>query len=201
MALSRIAATARIGAIIPSRLSSSSSARRGIIHWQSSSSQRPFSLWINNASNFRYNGNTSISVSSSLSSQRSAHSRPKFAWEEKTLEAFTPEDLEKRIQRIKNLTNEAQQCINDCRESISTSDFEEELHSASSAVERAELAYSELLEELASRECVDALNEVRKMHAKEEIWSQLRDGIFELRKLLLDDNRGGVDTVNDDVAV
>mmetsp|Transcript_33867 Transcript_33867/g.73269 ORF Transcript_33867/g.73269 Transcript_33867/m.73269 type:complete len:141 (-) Transcript_33867:166-588(-) len=100
-----------------------------------------------------------------------------------------------------NLTNEAQQCINDCRESISTSDFEEELHSASSAVERAELAYSELLEELASRECVDALNEVRKMHAKEEIWSQLRDGIFELRKLLLDDNRGGVDTVNDDVAV
>jgi len=98
-----------------------------------------------------------------------------------------------------NLTNEAQQCINDCHESISTSEFEEELTSANSAVDHAELAYSELLEELASRECIDALNEVRKVHAKEEIWSQLRDGICELRKLL--DNNRGVDTAEDDVAV
>mmetsp|Transcript_19312 Transcript_19312/g.40551 ORF Transcript_19312/g.40551 Transcript_19312/m.40551 type:complete len:169 (-) Transcript_19312:404-910(-) len=95
--------------------------------------------------------------------------KPTFSWEEKrTLGVNTPEELEKRIIRIKNLASEARNCIKDCDEVVDTEYFDEELASAKAAVERTGIAFSELLEELAlTNEGVQLLNEVRRLHASE----------------------------------
>ena len=64
------------------------------------------------------------------------------------------------------LSEEAQLCIQDVRESFETDHFEEELQCAEMAVGNAGIAYSELLEELAlTNEGVQLLNEVRKVVA------------------------------------
>jgi len=88
------------------------------------------------------------------------------------------------MNRIKNLTSEARSCLQDTVESINTPHFEEEWHSAVKAVDNAELAYSELLEELASRECVSLLNEVRKTIAGEVtgVWAGLREELTRLKQ-------------------
>ena len=65
------------------------------------------------------------------------------------------------------LTTEAQLCIQDCTESIATVHFKEELQSATKAVENADLAYSELLEELAGHDRVHLLDEVQRIYAAE----------------------------------
>merc|ERR1719148_49440 len=115
----------------------------------------------------------------------STHARPKFDWEERrTSGEFAPEELERRIDRIKKLTTEAQLCLKDCVEPANAANFEEELRSAARAVDNAELAHSELLEELASRDCVRLLNEVRKIHAAEVvgIWTELRSALHQLKR-------------------
>ena len=64
------------------------------------------------------------------------------------------------------LSEEAQLCIQDVRESLETDHFDEELQCAEMAVGNAGIAYSELLEELAlTNEGVQLLNEVRKVVA------------------------------------
>lgn len=64
------------------------------------------------------------------------------------------------------LTNEAQLCIQDCGESEATEYHEDDLQTAKSAVDKAGVAYSELLEELAlTDKGVGLLNEVRKAYA------------------------------------
>ena len=158
---------------------------------------------------------------------RSAHAQPKFKYQEKREWANldTPEDLEKRINRIRvskrvvcllivsqkpfndhclilaqhylyphhrlivpiiqqKLATEAQLCIQDCTESIATVHFKEELQSATKAVENADLAYSELLEELASHDRVHLLNEVRRIYAAEgeSVREELRAAIDQLKK-------------------
>ena len=82
------------------------------------------------------------------------------------------------------LTTEAQLCIQDCTESIATVHFKEELQSATKAVENADLAYSELLEELASHDRVHLLNEVRRIYAAEgeSVREELRAAIDQLKK-------------------
>lgn len=82
------------------------------------------------------------------------------------LDAITPGELEQRIERIKRLASEARLCIQDCGESSSKDDFNEELQTAKVAVDAAGMAYSDLLEELALHpEGVEVLNEVRKLYA------------------------------------
>ncbi len=64
------------------------------------------------------------------------------------------------------LANEARLCIKECGETIATKEFDEELQSASVAVDAAGMAYSELLEELAlTNEGIEVLNEVRKVYS------------------------------------
>jgi hypothetical protein len=63
------------------------------------------------------------------------------------------------------LADEARLCIQDCGESFSIDEFNEELQTAKVAVDAAGVAYSELLEELAlTTEGVEVLNEVRKLY-------------------------------------
>jgi len=74
-------------------------------------------------------------------------------------------DLEKRIKHLLYLTTEAKLCIKDCDESTE-SDFNDEFESAKLAVDSAAIAFSELIEELASTdEGVPLLNEIRKLYA------------------------------------
>mmetsp|Transcript_7372 Transcript_7372/g.15083 ORF Transcript_7372/g.15083 Transcript_7372/m.15083 type:complete len:188 (+) Transcript_7372:214-777(+) len=99
-------------------------------------------------------------------SSRTMSSKPCFSWEEKRVEVTTPEEFQRRLNRIERLSEEAQLCIQDVRESIETDHFEEELQCAEMAVGNAGMAYSELLEELAlTNEGVQLLNEVRKVVA------------------------------------
>ena len=64
------------------------------------------------------------------------------------------------------LSDEAQSCIRDVKDSLGTDYFEEEFQCAEMAVGNAGTAYSELLEELAiTNEGVQLLNEVRKLVA------------------------------------
>jgi len=99
-------------------------------------------------------------------SSRTMSSKPCFSWEEKRAEVTTPEEFQRRLNRIERLSEEAQLCIQDVRESIETDHFEEELQCAEMAVGNAGMAYSELLEELAlTNEGVQLLNEVRKVVA------------------------------------
>jgi len=99
-------------------------------------------------------------------SSRTMSSKPCFSWEEKRVEVTTPEEFQRRLNRIERLSEEAQLCIQDVRESIETDHFEEELQCAEMAVGNAGIAYSELLEELAlTNEGVQLLNEVRKVVA------------------------------------
>jgi len=99
-------------------------------------------------------------------SSRTMSSKPCFSWEEKRVEVTTPEEFQRRLNRIERLSEEAQLCIQDVRESIETDHFEEELQCAEMAVGNASIAYSELLEELAlTNEGVQLLNEVRKVVA------------------------------------
>jgi len=99
-------------------------------------------------------------------SSRTMSSKPCFSWEEKRVEVTTPEEFQRRLNRIERLSEEAQLCIQDVRESIETDHFEEELQCAEMAVGNASIAYSELLEELAlTDEGVQLLNEVRKVVA------------------------------------
>lgn len=149
------------------------------------SCQRLLSLTTNattNSSRSNINGVRSIDIVKPIMTfvSRSAHAQPKFKWEEKRKWGVsTPEDLEKRINRIRKLSREAQLCIQDCTESINTTHFKEELQSATKAVENADLAYSELLEELASQDRVQLLNEVRRLYA-----SEVESGREELRGAL-----------------
>ena len=142
---------------------------------------------------------------------RTMSSKPCFSWEEKRVDVTTPEEFQRRLNRIKvgfwytrasghslnspylccksmcfliviipmsqfscvfafitrqRLSEEAQSCIQDVRESLETDHFEEELQCAEMAVGNAGIAYSELLEELAlTNEGVQLLNEVRKVVA------------------------------------
>jgi len=97
---------------------------------------------------------------------RTMSSKPCFSWEEKRAEVTTPDEFQRRLNRIKRLSEEAQLCIRDVMESLETDYFEEELHCAEVAVGNAGIAYSELLEELAlTNEGVQLLNEVRKVVA------------------------------------
>ena len=150
------------------------------------------------------------------STSRTMSSKPCFSWEEKRVEVTTPEEFQRRLNRIKvcvwghscigaldtltlptsvfgnqcilifiianvnilmnkhlfvsivqqALSEEAQLCIQDVRESLETDHFDEELQCAEMAVGNAGIAYSELLEELAlTNEGVQLLNEVRKVVA------------------------------------
>jgi hypothetical protein len=64
------------------------------------------------------------------------------------------------------LADEARLCIQDCGESFSIDEFNEEVHTAKVAVDAAGVAYSELLEELAlTPKGVELLNGVRKLYA------------------------------------
>jgi DNA integrity scanning protein DisA with diadenylate cyclase activity len=68
--------------------------------------------------------------------------------------------------RSQRLADEARLCIQDCGESFSVEEFNEELRTAKVAVDVAGVSYSELLEELAlTPEGVEVLNEVRKLYA------------------------------------
>ena len=80
------------------------------------------------------------------------------------------------------LSEEAQLCIQDAKESLETEHFEEELQCAEMAVNNAGMAYSELLEELAlTNEGVQLLNEVRKMVAP--AIESLREELRHIEKL------------------
>lgn len=87
----------------------------------------------------------------------------------KPLGVTTQEELEKRIDAIMKLAQEAQLCIKDCGESLETPEyFEEEFQSAKVAVDKTGVAFSELLEELAlTDKGVEVLNEVRRVYAPE----------------------------------
>ncbi|KAL7429617.1 hypothetical protein ACHAXH_001955 [Discostella pseudostelligera] len=102
-----------------------------------------------------------------ISSTRNAHSKPCFTLSEKRMMGvMTPEEVEKRIDRIMRLASDARLCMQDCKEFIATDHYNEELHFAKIAVDATGVAYSELLEELAlSAEGVEVLNEVRKLYA------------------------------------
>jgi len=64
------------------------------------------------------------------------------------------------------MAQEARSCIQDVGESTETEHFNEELESAKEAVDAAGVAFSELLEELASTDKgVGLLNEVRKVYS------------------------------------
>jgi len=131
-------------------------------------------------SSIRSKGQTKMMVAS-----MGAQAQLKFEWEQKRgWEVTTPEDLKKRINRIRNLATEAQLCIQDCTESIHTPHFQEEFHSATKAVEHAEVAYSELLEELASRNQVELLNSARRIFASEveSVREKMRGALDRLKK-------------------
>jgi len=67
---------------------------------------------------------------------------------------------------LQRLANEARLCIQDCSESFSLDEFNEERQTAKVAVDAAGIALTDLLEELAlHREGVEVLNEVRKVYA------------------------------------
>lgn len=93
---------------------------------------------------------------------------------------FSQYPLIKNVQQ--RLSEEAQLCIHDARESFETEHFEEELHCAEMAVGNAGIAYSELLEELAlTNEGVQLLNEVRKVVAP--AIESLREELRHIEKL------------------
>eukprot|EP00573_Skeletonema_grethae_P000829 CAMPEP_0201686096 /NCGR_PEP_ID=MMETSP0578-20130828/664_1 /ASSEMBLY_ACC=CAM_ASM_000663 /TAXON_ID=267565 /ORGANISM="Skeletonema grethea, Strain CCMP 1804" /LENGTH=173 /DNA_ID=CAMNT_0048170097 /DNA_START=265 /DNA_END=786 /DNA_ORIENTATION=+ len=121
--------------------------------------------------------NTMVSIT-----YRTKSSKPSFSWEEKRVEVTTPEEFQRRLNRIERLSEEAQLCIHDARESFETEHFEEELHCAEMAVGNAGIAYSELLEELAlTNEGVQLLNEVRKVVAP--AIESLREELRHIEKL------------------
>jgi hypothetical protein len=67
---------------------------------------------------------------------------------------------------LQRLANEARLCIQDCSESFSLDEFNEERQTAKVAVDAAGMALTDLLEELALHcEGVEVLNEVRKVYA------------------------------------
>lgn len=116
--------------------------------------------------------------------QARSSTAPSFAWNEKrSIGITTPEELERRINDIKTLANEARSCIKDCAEIETTSDnFDEELQSAKLAVDVANVTYSELLEELAvTNEGVEVLNDVRKLYAPEV--EELRQELKRIQKV------------------
>lgn len=113
-----------------------------------------------------------------LIASRTMSLKPCFSWEEKRVEVTTPEEFQRRLNRIQRISEEAQLCIRDVIESLDTDHFEEELQCAEMAVGNAAIAYSELLEELAlTNEGVQLLNEVRKVVAPaiESLREELRD--------------------------
>jgi len=123
--------------------------------------------------------NNNMMVSSTY---RTMSAKPSFSWEGKRVEVTTPEEFQRRLNRIERLSEEAQLCIRDVRESLETEHFEEELQCAENAVGNAGMAYSELLEELAlTNEGVQLLNEVRKVVAP--AIESLREELRHIEKL------------------
>lgn len=157
---------------------------------QQASYQRSLCL-LPNAANARTNKRI-IQQLPSNSSANAFKSSVQFEWEEKrSWEITTPEALNKRINRIRNLATEARLCIQDCAESVNTPHFEEEFHSATKAVELAEVAYSELIEELASCNQVELLNATRRNFAPEveSVREELRGALHRLRESERDESQ------------
>ena len=90
------------------------------------------------------------------------------------------------------MAHEARLCIKECGETVASEEFDEELQSASVAVDAAGMAYSELLEELAlTNEGIEVLNEVRKVYSPAV--ESLREELKKLKSVDETDEEDGED--------
>jgi len=102
-----------------------------------------------------------------LGQTRGAQTKPSFSWDvKKDNIVMNDASLKKRLGRIQYLVSEARLCINDCRESIGTEHYEEEIANAKSAIETASVSCSDVFEELAATDNgVQILNEIRRTNS------------------------------------